>query len=158
MVALPKTSQDDILLPTNLTGYKLLHGTSIPKAWIDMEESFSSGVPAGPARAHAQYRNDHRTTRSSSRAIGYDQVLRRASPSMQKSFTFGSGSLLWHSMACGSRVRCPIASLGSNYDYYVQYLHIASMIQAPGFPRDRFLVIDMLLRVLSDQFPSQHHH
>lgn len=65
MVALPKTSQDDILLPTNLTGYKLLHGTSIPKAWIDMEESFSSGVPAGPARAHAQYRNDHRTTRSS---------------------------------------------------------------------------------------------
>lgn len=32
------------------------------------------------------------------------------------------------------------------------------MIQAPGFPRDRFLVIDMLLRVLSDQFPSQHHH
>lgn len=39
MVALPKTSQDDILLPTNLTGYKLLHGTSIPKAWIDMEES-----------------------------------------------------------------------------------------------------------------------
>lgn len=39
MVALPKTSQDDILLPTNLTGYKLLHGTSIPKAWIDMKES-----------------------------------------------------------------------------------------------------------------------
>lgn len=104
MVALPKTSQDDILLPTNLTGYKLLHGTSIPKAWIDMEESFSSGVPAGPARAHAQYRNDHRTARSSSRAIGYDHVLRRASPSMQKSFTFGS--LLWH--FDGVRLACTV--------------------------------------------------